>query len=219
MARSGSAGTDSSDCGIPRHTRMCRSVLVACCGDTSLWARVRCAWRNRRSPSTCCASGSERWRRSSSPTQRTREQRRRRWSAGAPPRATPSALPATETAAPANRHLDAERGARAPTRAASHQARALPRASRAASRFADHARYLDASIDALELDSVVLVGIDWGGALAFDWAARHRDRVRAIAFMETIVRPLTWDDFPGPARPRMESLRWNSRAPRARGPA
>jgi haloalkane dehalogenase len=74
-------------------------------------------------------------------------------------------------------------------------------------RFADHARYLEAWFDALELDSVVLVGIDWGGALAFDWAARQRDRVRGVAFMETIVRPLTWDDFPGPARPRMESLR------------
>ena len=53
-------------------------------------------------------------------------------------------------------------------------------------RFADHARYLDAWFDALELDDVVLVGHDWGGALAFDWAARHPDRVRGIAFIETI---------------------------------
>lgn len=72
--------------------------------------------------------------------------------------------------------------------------------------FADHARYLDAWFDALALDGVVLVGHDWGGALAFDWAARHPERVRGMAFMETIMRPLTWDDFPN-ARPRYEALR------------
>ena len=49
----------------------------------------------------------------------------------------------------------------------------------------------------------MLVGHDWGGALAFDWAARHPGRVRGLAFLETIVRPMTWDDFPGPARPRL----------------
>ena len=74
-------------------------------------------------------------------------------------------------------------------------------------RFADHARYLDAWFDALGLDDVVLVGHDWGGALALDHAARRPDRVRGVAVMETIVRPLTWDDFPGPARPRYEALR------------
>jgi alpha/beta hydrolase family protein len=41
-------------------------------------------------------------------------------------------------------------------------------------RFADHARYLDAWFEALELDGVTLVGHDWGGALGFDWACRHR---------------------------------------------
>ena len=40
-------------------------------------------------------------------------------------------------------------------------------------RFADHARYLDAWFDALEVDGVTLAGHDWGGALGFDWAARH----------------------------------------------
>src|SRR5690348_10335917 len=62
--------------------------------------------------------------------------------------------------------------------------------------FADHARYLDAWFDALGLHDVVLVGHDWGGALAFDWAARHPDRVRGIAFTETIVKPMTWEEFP-----------------------
>lgn len=73
--------------------------------------------------------------------------------------------------------------------------------------FGDHARYLDAWFEALELDSVLLVGHDWGGALAFDWAARHPGRTRGVAFMEAIIRPLSWDEFPAPARPRYEALR------------
>jgi len=74
-------------------------------------------------------------------------------------------------------------------------------------RFADHARYLDAWFEALELDGVILVGHDWGGALGFDWAARHPGRVRGIAFMETIVRPLTWDDWPAWARATFQAFR------------
>lgn len=74
-------------------------------------------------------------------------------------------------------------------------------------RFDDHARYLDGWFDALELRDVVLVGHDWGGALAFDWAARHPDRARAVAFLETIVRPLSWSDFPESARGFFKALR------------
>lgn len=74
-------------------------------------------------------------------------------------------------------------------------------------RFADHARYLDAWFDALALDGVVLVGHDWGGALAFDWAARHPGRTRGVAFMETIVRPMSGAEFPAGARARFEAFR------------
>ena len=62
--------------------------------------------------------------------------------------------------------------------------------------FADHARHLDAWFDALGLDDVVLVGHDWGGALAFDHARRHPGRVRGVAFLETIVRPFSAAEFP-----------------------
>ena len=72
---------------------------------------------------------------------------------------------------------------------------------------ADHARYLDAWFDALGLDRVVLVGHDWGGVLAFDWAARHPGRVAGVAFLETIVRPLAWAQFPESAQPFFRSLR------------
>ena len=73
--------------------------------------------------------------------------------------------------------------------------------------FADHARYLDAFFDALALDGVILVGHDWGGALAFDWAARHPERVRGIAFFETILRPLSWADYPPVAQERFKGYR------------
>ncbi|MEV0844129.1 haloalkane dehalogenase [Actinocatenispora sera] len=66
--------------------------------------------------------------------------------------------------------------------------------------FADHARYLDAWFDAVGLDEVVLVGHDWGGALAADWAARHPGRVRGIAFTEAILKPMSWEEFPEAGR-------------------
>jgi haloalkane dehalogenase len=62
-------------------------------------------------------------------------------------------------------------------------------------RFADHARYLDAWLDALSLRDVVLVGYDWGGSLAMDWAARHPDRVRGLVVFETFLRPMEWRDW------------------------
>jgi haloalkane dehalogenase len=68
-------------------------------------------------------------------------------------------------------------------------------------RFADHARYLDAWFDALGLTrNVTLVVHDWGSALGFDWAARHHERVKALVYMEAIVRPVTWAEWPSSAR-------------------
>ena len=73
--------------------------------------------------------------------------------------------------------------------------------------FDDHARYLDAWFDAAGLNQVVLVGHDWGGALAFDWAARHPGRVRGIAFFEAVVKPMGWDELSPQARARSETIR------------
>lgn len=74
-------------------------------------------------------------------------------------------------------------------------------------RFADHARYLDAWFDALELGEVVVAGHDWGGALGLDWAARHPRRVRGVVLLETFLRPLRWAEFPPPAAELFRSLR------------
>jgi haloalkane dehalogenase len=75
-------------------------------------------------------------------------------------------------------------------------------------RFADHARYLDAWFEALGLDrDVVLVVHDWGSALGFHWARRHPERVRGLAYMEAIVRPLTWAEWPENARKVFQAMR------------
>jgi haloalkane dehalogenase len=63
-------------------------------------------------------------------------------------------------------------------------------------RYADHVRYFEAWLDALELRDVVLVGYDWGGVLAMDWAARHPTRVRGLAVFETFLRPMSWSTWP-----------------------
>ena len=55
--------------------------------------------------------------------------------------------------------------------------------------FQDHARYVEGFIDVLDLDGLVLVVHDWGSALGLDYAARHPERVRGVAFMEAIVPP------------------------------
>jgi haloalkane dehalogenase len=48
---------------------------------------------------------------------------------------------------------------------------------------------------------------DWGSALGFDWANRHRDAVKGIAYLEALVRPSSWADFPAEARPMFEAFR------------
>jgi len=68
-------------------------------------------------------------------------------------------------------------------------------------RFVEHRRYLDALLDALAVrERVVLVGHDWGGVLAMDWARRHPDAVRGLAYLETHVAPTSWSspDAPDP---------------------
>ena len=74
-------------------------------------------------------------------------------------------------------------------------------------RFVDHVRYLDAWFDALGLRGVTLVMHDWGSALGFHWARRNPDRVRALVYMEAIVRPVTWTEWPEAARQIFQALR------------
>ncbi len=74
-------------------------------------------------------------------------------------------------------------------------------------RLVDHARYVDGFIAALGLERLTLVLHDWGSALGFHYARRHEENVRGIAFMEGIVRPLTWDEWPRTVRGVFQQFR------------
>ena len=63
-------------------------------------------------------------------------------------------------------------------------------------RFVDHYAYLAGFLRALELERVTLVVHDWGSALGFHYLAEHAGNVRAIAFLEAILAPSRWADFP-----------------------
>ena len=74
--------------------------------------------------------------------------------------------------------------------------------------FVEHRRYLDKLLDELGVsERATLVGHDWGAALAFDWANRHRQAVKGIAYMEAVVRPLVWSDWPEAQRGIFQAFR------------
>jgi len=74
--------------------------------------------------------------------------------------------------------------------------------------YAEQRDHLFGLWEALDLGNrVLLVVHDWGSALGFEWANRHRERVQAIAYMEAIVTPLTWADWPENARRVFQNFR------------
>jgi haloalkane dehalogenase len=74
--------------------------------------------------------------------------------------------------------------------------------------YEEQREYLFALWDQLDLgERVVLVIHDWGSALGFDWARQHPDRVQGIAYMEAIVAPLKWSDWPDAVRPLFQGFR------------
>jgi haloalkane dehalogenase len=75
-------------------------------------------------------------------------------------------------------------------------------------RFSMHAEYLEALLAVVDVrEKVTLVGHDWGGALLFDWGRKNPGSVLGVAFMETILTPLTWDDWPEQARGVFQGMR------------
>jgi haloalkane dehalogenase len=72
----------------------------------------------------------------------------------------------------------------------------LPGSGPGSYRFVEQRRFLDALLESLDVrERVTLVVHDWGSALGFDWANRHREAVKGIAYMEAIVRPQGWDHW------------------------
>jgi haloalkane dehalogenase len=85
----------------------------------------------------------------------------------------------------------------------------LPNSGPDSYRFVEHRRYLDALLEALNVrERVTFVVHDWGSALGFDWANRHPEAVKGIAYMEAIVRPQAWDHWDKlNMRPALKALR------------
>lgn len=68
-------------------------------------------------------------------------------------------------------------------------------------RFKEHQEYLEVLLSILGVEkNVTLVGHDWGGPLLFDWGRRNPGAIKAVAYMETIVTPMSADDWPEGAR-------------------
>ena len=81
-------------------------------------------------------------------------------------------------------------------------------------RYVEHREYLFAAWEALGIgERVTLVIHDWGSALGFDWACQHPDAVLGIAYMEAIVKPLTWDDWPAAAKALFQGFRSDAGEP------
>jgi len=75
-------------------------------------------------------------------------------------------------------------------------------------RFVDHRAHLDDLLEALDVrERVTFVVHDWGSALGFDWANRHRDAVAGLVYMEALVRPVTWAEWPDAARRVFQGFR------------
>ena len=74
--------------------------------------------------------------------------------------------------------------------------------------YSEQRQYFDKALAALGVgDDVVLIVHDWGSALGFDWAQRHPQSVRGICYMEAIVRPFAWDEFPDRSRGIFQGFR------------
>jgi haloalkane dehalogenase len=84
----------------------------------------------------------------------------------------------------------------------------LPDSGVASYRFVEHRDFLEALLEHLGVfERVVLVGHDWGGVLAIDWARRHPAALRGIAYLETLTGPLSWDGPNAPAADLFGALR------------
>ena len=78
-------------------------------------------------------------------------------------------------------------------------------------RFTDHSRHLDQWFEAvIPKGQITLVLHDWGSALGFHWACRWPERIKGMAYMEAIVRPFAWADWPERSRKVFQGFRSTS---------
>ena len=106
-------------------------------------------------------------------------------------------------------HLEGQGRCIAPDLIGQGDSQKLPDPGPESYRFVEHRRYLDGLLEQIGVrENVTLVIHDWGSALGFDWANRHRDAVKGIAYMEAIVAPIeSWGDWPDAARQIFQGFR------------
>ena len=84
----------------------------------------------------------------------------------------------------------------------------LPESGPNSYHFTEHAGFLEELLQKLEVHKdAILVGHDWGGALLFHWAMQNPDAVQGIVYMETIVSPVSWRDWPENAQGIFQGMR------------
>lgn len=84
----------------------------------------------------------------------------------------------------------------------------LPEAGPGSYRFVENRRYLDGLLDQLDLgETITFVVHDWGSGLGFDWARRHPERIRAVAYLEANVAPRSWSQLSAQGQEIFRALR------------
>ena len=73
--------------------------------------------------------------------------------------------------------------------------------------FANHAHYLDGWFANLKINNATLVLHDWGSALGFHWARRNPEKVAGLVYMEALVQPLEWKNWPENAKGIFQAMR------------
>ncbi|MCX7120507.1 MAG: haloalkane dehalogenase [Gammaproteobacteria bacterium] len=65
----------------------------------------------------------------------------------------------------------------------------------------DHIAYIESFIEALELKNITLVLHGWGSVIGLDYARRHEKNIKAIAFYESHLQPVThWNQLSLPVQ-------------------
>ncbi len=84
----------------------------------------------------------------------------------------------------------------------------LPESGPDAYRYVQHRHFLFGLLDHLGVsENVTFVIHDWGSALGFDWSRRHPEAVKGVAYMEALVKPVSWEDWPDAARGVFQAFR------------
>jgi len=75
-------------------------------------------------------------------------------------------------------------------------------------RFVEHRHYLDLLLERLRIQSdAVMVGSDWGAALAMDWARRNPQRMKGLVYLEAIVAQQHYDEVSADRRDFVQSFK------------